>query len=77
MDQKNVSQIETKTHSFKRRYYHEILLLRYATSDTRFLAIASLVFRVMCKCALHSFLTKQADQRLKLFSFSSFYFKTL
>ena len=28
MDQKNVSQIETKTHLFKRRYYHEILLLR-------------------------------------------------
>ncbi len=28
MDQKEVSQNQTKTHSFKRRYYHEILLLR-------------------------------------------------
>ena len=36
MDQKNVSQIETKTHSFKRSYYHEILLLPKATSSTGF-----------------------------------------
>ena len=52
-------------------------LLLKAISDIYFLRKLTPLFRVVCKCALHSFFTKQADQRLKLFSFSSFYFKTL
>jgi len=52
--------------------------LRLEFNVSRFLAHSFVFFIFMFgTCTLHSFFTKPADQRLKLFSFSSFYFKTL